>query len=299
MGGLAMGLNWINRQNSTARSIALGTFDGVHRGHQKLLEETIARKPIGGTSCVLTFDIPPEQYFRGSLRLISSFERRVELFRSFGIDEVAWLTFGPEMTTMAAEDFVEKILVTEAGAKAVICGYDYRFGSGRGGDARYLQKQGEKYGFSVTVVPSVQGDGGKTISSTVIRQLLSEGELEQATVYLGYYPVYQGVLESEHSAALNVRVEPRLVIPGAGIYLVWCGGLLNQGSPAVAWSGPNHSIRLMFIDGNFVPDSGLMEIQFLYKLRGCEPCQPTDSDLAKARELLPGFHLQDARVVLK
>ena len=62
-----MKLNWINRQDVPARSVALGTFDGVHRGHQKLLEEAIARKPQGGTSCVFTFDIPPVQYFRGTL----------------------------------------------------------------------------------------------------------------------------------------------------------------------------------------------------------------------------------------
>lgn len=294
-----MKLNWINQQRSIARSIALGTFDGVHRGHQRLLEETIARKPKGGTSCVLTFDIPPEQYFRGNLRLVSSFERRIELFRSFGIEEVAWLTFGPEMTTMAAEDFVEKVLVAEARVKAVICGYNYRFGSGRGGDVRYLQEQGEIHGFSVTVVPPVQGDNGQTISSTVIRQHLSQGDFDQATEYLGYYPVYQGIVESEPNSAMTLRVEPHLVIPGAGVYLIWCTGVEVQGKPAIAWPGPDQSIQAMFIDRDFILDSGVVEMQFLHKLRSCTSCQPMDEDLVKARQLLPGFHLQDTRVVLK
>lgn len=295
-----MSLNWINRQHSTARSIALGTFDGVHRGHQKLLEETIASKPRGGTSCVLTFDIPPEQYFRGNLRLVGSFERRVELFQYYGIDEVAWITFGPEMTSLAAKDFVEQILVNEMRAQAVVCGYNYRFGSGRGGDAAYLQEQGVKYGFSVTIVPQVQGDDGQTISSTVIRQLLADGELEQAVEFLGYYPVYQGVVEAGGNSHMSLQVEPHLVIPGRGVYLVWCvAGPQGQGRPAIAWSGTNRSIEVMFMDEGFALDTPVLEMQFLHKLRGCEPWQPTSLDLAKARQLLPGFHLQDTRVVLK
>lgn len=296
---VGMRLNWINRQNSPARSIALGTFDGVHLGHQKLLEETIARKPAGGTSCVFTFDIPPEQYFRGRLRLVSSFERRVELFRSSGIDEVTWLTFGPDLTTMAAEDFVGRILVHELKAKAVICGYNYRFGSKRGGDVQYLQKQGEHHGFSVTVVPPVQGKSGQTISSTAIRQLLSEGDLAQASAYLGYYPTYEAAVgQLSIGSSLYLRIDPNLVLPGQGLYLIWCALPGSQGVPAIAWP-VDEGIKSVFLDRDFELRAEAVDVQFLYKLRGYGPYQVTESDVVKARQLLPGFYLQDARVVLK
>lgn len=295
-----MRLNWINRQNSPARSIALGTFDGMHLGHQKLLDETIARKPPEGTSCVFTFDIPPEQYFRGRLRLVSSFERRVELFRSSGIDEVAWIIFGPDLATMTAQDFVEKILVNELRAREVICGYNYRFGSKRGGDAQYLKEQGEHYGFFVTVVPPVQGESGQTISSTTIRQLLSEGDLSRAAEYLGYYPTYQVVVEEpSQDSFLRLKIDPDLVVPGQGVYLIWCALSQSQGVPAIAWRWDKQRIEAVFLDADVERSLEAMDVQFLHRLRDCGPHQLINSDLAKARQLLPGFYLQDGRVVLK
>ncbi len=295
-----MRLNWINRQDSFARSIALGTFDGVHLGHQRLLEETMARRPLEGTSCVFTFDIPPEQYFRGHLCLVSSFERRVELFRSFGIDEVAWLTFGPDLTVMEAQDFVEKILVNELRAKEVVCGYNYRFGSKRGADAEYLQKQGKRHGFSVTIVPPVQGEGGQTINSTTIRQFLSEGEIARASRYLGYYPTYEAVVE-EHpdKSALYLKIDADLVVPSQGVYLIWCALSQSEGVPAIAWPGTKHRLEAVFLDADVRPGSKDLALQFLHKLRDSGPYQLTAWDRAEARRLLPGFYLQDARVVLK
>ncbi|MCK9524822.1 MAG: bifunctional riboflavin kinase/FAD synthetase [Limnochordia bacterium] len=297
-----MGLNWINRQDSPARSVALGTFDGVHRGHQKLLEKTIALTPRGGTSSVLTFDIPPEQYFRGDLRLVSTFQRRVGLFRSFGIDEVAWLRFGPELTSMEAEYFVEKILADEIRAKEVICGYDYRFGKGRLGDVAFLQKQGERYGFSVTVIPAVQGEGGHTISSSAIRQLLRQGDVTQATEYLGYYPTYQVTVEqASGGSGFRVRFDSALVLPIEGVYLISCFLASGQGMAAIAWPQTTGQMNAVFL-GEHPPHTGdqeVLEVQFLSRLRGGKPSAATESDVLKAHELLPGFHLQDARFVLK
>ncbi|HHT69008.1 MAG TPA: hypothetical protein GXZ85_07115 [Firmicutes bacterium] len=294
-----MRLKWVNKQNSTARSIALGTFDGVHRGHQKLLEETIARKPANGTSCVFTFDTPPEQYFRDELRLVSSFERRVELFRSFGIDEVVWLTFGPELTSMEAEDFVQRVLVNEVRATEVICGYNYRFGSNRGGDSKYLEEQGRRFGFSVTVVPPVQDANGQVISSTVIRRLIREGNISQAADYLGYYPMYRGVAESSVSSVLTFDVNANLVVPDLGTYLVWCVLPHNQGIPAIAWPSPKQGFEIALLDSGAVLNTGLLDVQFLARLRSDESGEPIETDVLRAQQLLPGFYLQDGRVVLE
>lgn len=294
-----MRLNWINRQDSPTRSVALGTFDGVHRGHQKLVEETMARKPVGGTSCVFTFDIPPEQYFRGRLRLVSSFERRIELFFSMGIDEVAWLAFGPDLTTMSPQFFVEKILLEELRATEVICGYDYRFGSKRGGDVQYLKEQGERHGFSVTVVPPVQDQGGQTISSTAIRQLISDGDLTKAAAYLGYYPSYEVVVQRHcQGSTRHLRVDSSLILPNQGLYLAWCALAGNGGAPAIVWPSGG-GMELAFLAEGLDLASQKVEIQLLCQLRSEGPHQVTASDVTLAKQLLPGFCLQDARVVLK
>ena len=293
-----MKVNWINWNDSPARSVALGTFDGVHLGHQKLLDETISLKPVGGTTCVCTFDIPPEQYFKGQLRLVSSFERRVELIRSFGIDEVMWLPFGPEFTSMTAQDFVEKILVEEMKTSAVVCGYNYRFGKGRGGDAEYLQEQGKLFGFSVTVVPQVYGNDGDNISSTVIRQLLSEGNLAKASEYLGYYPTHSASVVSRESSCVNLGFNPDLVLPGKGVYLV---NLITKekGTFAIAYLDPGQATEVCFLKSDSKDIGNPIEVQFLHKLRALESQQSFESDVMTVRQLLPGFHLQGSRVVLK
>ncbi|HBG02654.1 MAG TPA: hypothetical protein DDW87_13990 [Firmicutes bacterium] len=296
-----MKLNWIKRQNSPARSVALGTFDGVHLGHQKLLQEAIARKTVGGTSCVFTFDIPPEQYFRGRLRLVSSFESRVELFLSFGIDEVAWLPFGPQFTSMTAQDFVTKILVEELLASEVVCGYDYHFGSKRGGDAKYLKEQGKLYGFSVTVVPPVQTEGGQTIGSTGIRELLAQGQLAQAVAHLGYYPAYLGTVvpgRGNEARRVTIKIDPALVLPKEGLYLAWLVPG-NKGAFAIASVYGASWIELFLFDSDGAVDTQVLEVQFLHRLREGGIDQLTDSDLLAARQLLPGFHLQDTKVVLR
>lgn len=294
-----MQLNWINRQDSPARSVALGTFDGVHRGHQKLLEETIARKPRGGTSSVFTFDIPPVQYFRGTLSLVSTFERRVELFSSFGIDEIAWLNFGPDLTEMEARHFVEKILVQELRAKEVICGFDYRFGKGRAGDVQYLQEQGDLLGFGVTVVQPVEGRNGKAISSTAVRELLQAGSLSEAADYLGYFPTYQVSLECQKLSQLTLRVDPALVLPAEGVYLIWCVLPDGKGAPAAAWPKGHHGFECVFLETMEEITTEPVKIQLLAKLRDKGPYQLTESDISLSRQLLVGFHLQDSKVVLK
>nr|NLJ03932.1 bifunctional riboflavin kinase/FAD synthetase [Bacillota bacterium] len=294
-----MKLNWINRQDVPARSVALGTFDGVHRGHQKLLEEAIARKPQGGTSCVFTFDIPPVQYFRGTLCLVSTFERRVELFRSFGIDEVAWLKFGPELTNTDAQYFVEEMLVKELKAREVICGFDYRFGKGRVGDVSYLREQGERLGFSVTVVPPVQGKGAEAISSTAIRGLLKDGSLAKATEYLGYFPTYRGAVKAQASSHLTLEVDPAVVIPGQGVYLIWYVLPDGRGGPAAAWNEGGHSIGTVLLNPDEEPVGEVFDVLYIAKLREDGPHELTEADRSKAWQLLTGFHLQDSKVVLK
>ena len=315
-----MELNWINRTNASARSVALGTFDGVHRGHQKLLETAAALRPRGGTSAVFTFDYPPEQYFRGQFRLISSFPARVKLIQSCGIQEVTWLPFGPEIAALEAQEFVGQILLDQLKAEHIICGFNYRFGRGRAGDVDFLKEQARRHGFELTVVSSVHAASGELVSSTTIRRLLEEGRVEQAAEYLGRFPDYQGKVVRGQGRGrklgfptANLQIDPLLVLPGEGVYLTWCvlpGGL---GVPAVTSIGRNPTfagklqtveVYLLDFEADLYGES--LEIQFLQRMRDIirypnpEALQDQISlDVQKARQLLLHFRLQDARVVLK
>lgn len=315
-----MKINWINKSNSTARSVALGTFDGVHMGHQKLLETAVSYKPQKGSSCVLTFDVPPEQYFRGQLRLLSSFERKVELIRSYGIDEVAWIPFGPEVASLAAEEFVKKILVDELQVKHVVCGFDYRFGNKRVGDVDYLKEQGKLHGFEVTIVPPVYGEHGQVISSTLLRNLLSKGNLSEAIEHLGYFPTYQGVVVHGEGRGrqlgfptANLQIAPGLVLPSEGVYLTWCILANGQGKPAVTSIGRNptfdgtaQTVEAYILDFDEDLYEHSLQIQFLQRMRDMvryqsaeELIRQIETDVNNARRLLSQFRLQEARVVLE
>ncbi len=315
-----MELRWIQRTEASARSVALGTFDGVHRGHQQLLKMAVDCLPPGGSSAVFTFDYPPEQYFRGQFRLLSTFEQKVQLIRDCGIGEVAWLPFGPEIASLEAGEFVRRILVDELKAVHVVCGFNYHFGKGRAGDVEFLRQQGLLHGFEVTVVPSVHSSGGELISSTAIRNLLAAGRLAQAIEFLGRFPAYRGrVVPGEGRGrklgfpTANLAIDPLLVLPGEGVYLTWCLLPQGQGVPAVTSIGRNptfagqvQTVEVYLLDFDADLYGQVLEVQFLERMREIirypSPEALQDqirADVQKARQLLSHYRLQDARVVLK
>lgn len=315
-----MKLNWINQQSSIARSVALGTFDGVHKGHQGLLKTTLRLKPQGGTSAVFTFDMPPEQFFKGQPRLVTPFERKAQLLRDFGIDEVAWLPFTYELASVEAHSFVQQILVEGLRAKEVICGFNFRFGHQRKGDVEFLKEQGLRYGFNVNIVDPVQGDGGEVISSTLIRRLISQGDLAKACRYLGYYPGYLGTVVQGAGRGrklgfptANLEFNPDLVLPGEGVYLTWCILPSGQGLPSVTSIGKNptftgevQTIEAFILDFDADLYNQVLEVQFLQRLRDITRFDSVDKlkeqirqDVEISRELLPAFRLQGSRIVLE
>jgi riboflavin kinase/FMN adenylyltransferase len=280
----------------------------------------VLKKPAGGSSCVFTFDVPPEQYFRGQFRLLSSFERKVQLLQGYGIDEVAWMPFGPDIASLDAHEFVRRILVEGLRAEHVVCGFDYHFGNKRSGNVHYLKEQGERYGFEVTVVPSVQGDQGQVISSTLIRGLISEGDLTQVVEFLGYYPSYAGIVVRGQGRGrqlgfptANLHIQPDLVLPCEGVYLTWCILADGRGVPAVTSIGRNptfegsvQTVEAFILDFDADLYGQKLEIQFLQRMRDMVRynseqalIDQIETDVNNARRLLSQFRLQDARVVLK
>jgi riboflavin kinase/FMN adenylyltransferase len=200
------------------RAVAVGTFDGVHRGHQRVLEAAVG---VGATPTVVTFDPHPRSVLGSDVELLSSLERRLELIADLGIEETLVLEFTRELANLEPADFVEQVL-RPLGAKTVVAGETFRFGRSRSGDLDTLRS----LGFDVRAVPLVNG-----VSSTEIRELLRTGDVARAAHALGRPPEVDGVVVAGDARGdtlgfptANLRVAPGLLVPAHGIYAGFTDG---------------------------------------------------------------------------
>jgi riboflavin kinase / FMN adenylyltransferase len=194
------------------RAVALGTFDGVHRGHRRVLDAAIA---AGETSTAVTFDPHPRVALGYGVDLLTSLGRRLELLDEAGLDEALVVDFDLEVAQLGPEEFVERVL-QPIGTEVVLAGANFRFGRGRSGDLDLLRR----LGFDVRAVPLVEG-----VSSTRIRDLLRAGEVERAARLLGRPAEVEGTVVAGDARGgtlgfptANLRQEPGLLVPGYGIY---------------------------------------------------------------------------------
>jgi riboflavin kinase/FMN adenylyltransferase len=194
------------------RAVALGTFDGVHLGHRRVLDATIAAGP---TPTVVTFDPHPREALGYGVELLVPLERRLELLAEAGIEETLVVDFDLELAQLPPEAFAERVL-RPLGTEVVLAGSNFRFGRGRAGDLALL----ERLGFDARPVPLVDG-----VSSTRIRDLLRGGEVERAAKLLGRPPEIAGTVVAGDARGgtlgfptANLRPEPGVLVPGYGIY---------------------------------------------------------------------------------
>lgn len=166
--------------------VTIGNFDGVHLGHQQLLAKVVdLAESHHGTSVVITFDPHPLEVLRpGTMKRISSVEQRTALIEAAGTDLLLLLPFTAELAATDAEDFITSVLVDRVGVRALVVGYDYLFGRGRTGDIDLLKRAGRRCGFSVNVVAPYLLYG-EPVSSSRIRRLVAEGNVERAGELLG------------------------------------------------------------------------------------------------------------------
>jgi riboflavin kinase / FMN adenylyltransferase len=169
--------------------LAIGNFDGMHRGHQALLQATRdeARK-LGRRSGAILFEPHPREFFQPEkphFRL-TPLPRKLKLLEQLGLDLAVVLPFDAALAGLAAEDFIERMLVKGLGAGHIVIGYDFRFGKGRAGDPDTLRRAGEAHGFGVTVVPQV-AEAGEVFSSSAIRAELAQGDVKGAAEALGHW----------------------------------------------------------------------------------------------------------------
>jgi riboflavin kinase / FMN adenylyltransferase len=197
---------------SRDRAVAIGTFDGVHRGHQRVIAAAVE---TGLVPTVVTFDPHPRVALGYGVELLSTLERRLELFSGHGVEETLVVPFDHELQQLEPEDFAHGVLGA-IGAKVVVAGETFRFGHRRRGDLGLLRK----LGFDARAVPFLEG-----VSSTEIRRLLHDGDVAAAAGLLGRPAEVEGtvVVGDERGGTLgfptaNLAVEAQLLVPAYGIY---------------------------------------------------------------------------------
>lgn len=171
--------------------VTIGSFDGVHLGHQALLERVQREaQRIGGRSVVVTFSPHPREVLpRGGgseFRLLTPLEHKLQLLDGLGIDEVVVVEFTMQFAALTAEQFVGSLLVDKLGMAALVVGYNHRFGHDRDIPSDHFEQLGRKYGFEVLRAEAFTLPNGGKISSSVIRKLIEQGDTQQAEQLLGH-----------------------------------------------------------------------------------------------------------------
>jgi riboflavin kinase / FMN adenylyltransferase len=273
------------------RRVAVGTFDGVHRGH---------REVIRGSDAVLTFDPHPIAVINPAAapKLLTPLSVKRDLIAGLGVEELVVIPFDRDFAALEAEEFVEGVLVRRLGAEQVSVGENFRFGKRAKGDAALLQSRPE---FRTRVVPLVEV-AGETVSSSQIRALVSAGEVQKAVEFLGGPFLFEGqVVEGDrrgHDLGMptaNLVPDDRLVCPGHGVYAAWAHGYpaaVNVGVRPTFDTGRGTLIEahLIGFEGDLYGET--LRIAFLERLRGEKRFESVDAlveqmnrDVERAKEI--------------
>lgn len=239
-------------------AVAVGTFDGVHIGHQKILNQlTKAAHKIKGESVLLTFSPHPRMVLQpdAELKLLNAQAEKIELLSNTGLDHLIIHPFTKEFSRTTGLDFVRNMLVNQIGAKKLVIGYDHHFGRNREGSFEHLKEYGPVYGFEVEEIPAQDIDD-ITVSSTKVRKALGEGDVKTAASYLSYsYPITGKIVSGEGLGkglgfpTANVLVEDvNKLIPTDGVYAVKCN---FPASPEEQFSGMCNIGRRPTFNGKF------------------------------------------------
>ncbi|MFI5984896.1 bifunctional riboflavin kinase/FAD synthetase [Streptomyces sp. NPDC051555] len=214
--------------------VTIGSYDGVHRGHQLIIGRTVERaRELGVPSVVVTFDPHPSEVVRPGSHppLLAPHHRRGELMAELGVDALLILPFTAEFSQLSPADFIVKVLVDKLHARTVIEGPNFRFGHRAAGNVAFLAELGATYDYEVEVIDLVvrgTAGGGEAFSSTLVRRLVAEGDMEGAAEILGRPHRVEGIVvrgaqrgrELGYPTA-NVETLPHTAIPADGVYAGW------------------------------------------------------------------------------
>ena len=297
------------------RVIALGFFDGVHLGHGALLRRAAEEaKKRGCESAVFTFDRPPKEVITGiPCPLINSPEDRAELVkRLYGIDEMIMVPFDDEMRTTPWDRFMTDILVGRYGAVHLVAGHDHHFGHRNQGSPELLKEKCAELGLGCDIIPAVTLDG-VTVSSTHIRKLLEEGDVETARAFLGHPHVLTQTVG--HGRQLgrtigiptaNLVAPPHVLLPKRGVYAAKItlpdgrafGGVTNVGVRPTVNNGQDVTVEPWILDFDGDLYGQAIRVEFYRRLRDERKFESLDAlrsqietDAVKTREAYPEMGL--------
>jgi riboflavin kinase/FMN adenylyltransferase len=287
-------------------SLAIGNFDGVHRGHRAVLEKAKSVAAPAAPAGAMIFEPHPRKFFQPDKPLfqLTPLSRKLELLADCGLELVAVLHFDAELAGLSAEGFAHDVLVEGFAVRHATIGYNFFFGKGRQGNPDILRALGEKYGFGVTVIEPI-GSSGEIFSSTRIREMLAEGDVAGAADMLGAWWQVEGDVESGagRGAGLgfptaNIRLSEGQSL-GHAIYAVrvavngnWYDGAAYLGTRPTFDAGPPLLETFLFdFDGNLY--GRRIKVQFIDFVRadakfrsGVDLAAQMQTDCEKAKQIL-------------
>ncbi|AYN32044.1 bifunctional riboflavin kinase/FAD synthetase [Streptomyces albus] len=295
--------------------VTIGSYDGVHRGHQLIIGRAVERaRELGVPSVVVTFDPHPSEVVRPGSHppLLAPHHRRADLMAQLGVDALLILPFTTEFSRLSAADFVVKVLIDRLHAKCVVEGPNFRFGHKAAGNVDFLRELGATYDYEVEVVDlfvTGEAGGGKPFSSTMTRRLVAEGEVAGAAEILGRPHRVEGVVVrgAQRGRELgfptaNVETLPHTAIPADGVYAGWLQ-VEGEAMPAAISVGTNpqfdgteRTVEAYAIDRVGLDLYGLhVAVDFLAFVRGQAKfdsigalLEAISADVRRSRELLAG-----------
>jgi riboflavin kinase/FMN adenylyltransferase len=268
----------INVENTV---VTIGNFDGIHKGHIKLIKEAVKEAKIKNyKSVVFTFKNHPMRYFRSdSIKHIITNEEKVKIFEDLGVDIVFMIPFDEYMTKISATDFVKTILHEKLKCKMVIVGHDFTFARNKEGNASLLESLGKNYNMKVKVIEPIKIKG-RRVSSSYIRNLINDGNVSEIKNFLGRNYFLEG--EVIHARKIgrtigfptaNLKAEDKLIIPKNGIYAVkvYVKNKVYYGATNIGYNptvnGKVLSIETNIIDFDEEIYGEIIRVEFLDRIR--------------------------------
>ncbi|MGW9137447.1 bifunctional riboflavin kinase/FAD synthetase [Streptomyces sp. NPDC055681] len=297
--------------------VTIGSYDGVHRGHQLIIGRAVDRaRELGVPSVVVTFDPHPSEVVRPGSHppLLAPHHRRAELMAELGVDALLILPFTTEFSKLTPADFIVKVLVDKLHAQLVIEGPNFRFGHKAAGNVQLLTEFGATYDYSVEVIDlyvSGQAGGGEPFSSTLTRRLVAEGDVAGAAEILGRPHRVEGIVvrgaqrgREMGFPTANVETLPHTAIPADGVYAGWLNANGEMMPAAISvgtnpqFDGTERTVEAYAIDRVGLDLYGLhVSVDFLAYVRGMAKFDSLDdllvaiaADVKRASELVAAYH---------
>lgn len=298
-------LNTMEYVKSAPCVIALGCFDGVHKGHVEVIRTAVKKaNELGVSACVWSFSEPPKRFYDPSVPLLTSTKDKEDIIASLGVDALFLIDFNEKIASVSAKEFVVEYLIKKMGAIYIVCGHNFTFGHRGSGNIETLTELCLQNDVGLTIVPSIELNG-ISVSSSYVRELLSSGNTVRAAEYLGRpYSFTHTVIEGQRLGrtlgfpTINQKIEDKYSVLSFGVYLTKVSiddqtffGITNIGNrPTVNGDGVVSETNLFSFSGDLYGKKIKLEfLEFIRKERKFSSLEELSTqvqiDISKAKAL--------------